>query len=144
MGWPSFFIEPSVDYDWRKLEVGGAFLPDFSYHSLRFGGTLGIGLSVLFLEAGGAYHRYLQLGELTAPDWFPLAKGSAYELEGRLGVTLGRGWALLGTVNRQVARFSLHPEPPYGYPHGTAQALEDRLLTAQLAVRFAALAKARK
>lgn len=141
MGWPSFYFEPSVDYDWRTLAVDGDILPDFGAHSLRFGAMFGVRIAAVFLEAGGAYHRFLRTGELTSKAWFPLAQGAGYELEGRLGVRLTRSWAILGTANGQSNRFTLHPDPPYGYPHGTAESLEDRILSAQLAVRWTAVTK---
>jgi hypothetical protein len=136
MGAPFLYVEPAVDFDLRQIQVDGNYIPNFGYRSLRFGATLGLAISPILVELSGAYHLILSAGDVTAQTWFPLATAYGFEGEGRLGLSLGRAWAVLAGVTLQETRFTLHPDPPYGYPHGIAESLTDRFLTTHLTVRW--------
>ncbi|MGC4092841.1 MAG: hypothetical protein QM756_34145 [Polyangiaceae bacterium] len=132
-----FFVDPSIHYDLRRIELGGDYVPDFGYRTLRLGLFAGVQLASVIVELGGAYHVIEHAGELTDNAWFPLARGYGYELEARLGLRLSRTFSVVVSGHTELRTFTLNPQPPYGYPHGIAGALDDRIVSTELSLRWA-------
>jgi hypothetical protein len=108
--------ELAVGYGRQAFEIhAGATakpsIPSVTQDFVRFGLGLRARFGRVELAAHGAYRLIVGAGELISSAYFPHAHADAIDVDGTIGVALGRGISLRGSFALARLFATLHPRP---------------------------------
>ncbi|MEZ0314848.1 MAG: hypothetical protein ACAI38_24010 [Myxococcota bacterium] len=126
-GFSNYRFEFADIADQRAFEV-----PDVRYGFLRYGADVRFPFSVLDVAAGLGYRSVFSGGRVTN-DYFPNSKTGGIDGHITLGLSLGKSFALDGTVRYVRYFYSMQPEVSDTYVAGGAL---DQYLTASLSIVY--------